>query len=169
MTLTLVACGTKDDTMEQPVPDSAPATQEASAPAQGPDGAPASTNTLNDVVPEGPVGTLQLTDGTTVELTELIKLGNYYLYISGKLNGRSSTVVSLTRFRDLQRWEAFIFKDKNTFTITTKQGKELVFMDARLYLGSGSSDTYSFYTINDRFDKVQIDVKKSDVATITLK
>lgn len=167
ITLTLVACGAKDDSMEQPVPEPAPATADASP--QAPNGKPVSTNALKDVVPEGPVGTLQLGNGDTVEIAELIKLDNYYIYITGKLNGRSSTVISLTRFRDLQRWEAFIFKDPNNFTITTKEGKSLDFAGANLYLGSGDGDTYSFYTLDDRYNKVLYEVKKSDVASIQIK
>lgn len=164
--LTLVACGTKNDAPEQPAPEAA-AVQEAASPAEAAQG-PTSTNGIKDVIPEGPVGTVRLTDGSTVELTKLIKLGNYHLYITGKLNGRSSTVVSLTRFSDVQRWESFVFQDPNNFTITTKTGKEMVFSEAQLYLGSGSSETYTFMTIDDRFNSVQTEIRKRDVAVIKI-
>ena len=167
LVLTLAACGTKDDSVEQPMPEAT--AEQPATPAQPTDSeVPKSTYTVKDEVPVGPVGVLQLADGSSIEITELIKLGEYYLYLTGKLNGRTSTVVSFTRFRDLKRWEAFIFKDAHNFIITTKAGKELIFMDARLYLGSDSADTYSFYTVDEDFNKVIATVKKSDVATIKL-
>ena len=164
--LTLAACSAKDTTTEEPVAETA-AVAETTPPAEAAQG-PTSTLTITDVVPDGPVGTVQLTNGSTVELTRLIKLGNYYLYITGKLNGRSSTVISLTRFSDIQRWESFVFKDPNTFTITTKTGKELAFTDARLYLGNGESKTYTFMTIDDRYNTVETTIPKAEVAIIKL-
>ena len=107
-----------------------------------------------------------MANGSTLELVGMIKLGGYYLYIDGDLNGRTSTVISYTRYQDVAKWEAFIFKDANNFIITTKEGKELIFMNARLFLGSDSNDTYSFYAYNDNYETVPVTVKKSDVATI---
>jgi len=174
LVLTLAACGTKDDSVESPMPD-ADTAEQAATPAQeqtpvqpSDDQGPKSTNTLKDEIPAGPVGTLQLANGSTMEITELIKLGKYYLYMSGKLNGRSSTVVSFTRFSDFKHFEAFIFKDQHNFIVTTKKGKELIFMDARIYMGSDSADTYSFYSVDENLDKKLVTVKKSDVATIKI-
>ncbi|BDQ37991.1 hypothetical protein SYK_23510 [Pseudodesulfovibrio nedwellii] len=170
LVLTLAACGTKDDSVESPMPD-AEAAEQTATPAPVPssnDQNLKSTNTLKDEIPDGPVGTLQLADGSTIVISELIKLDKYYLYMSGKLNGRSSTVVSFTRFTDFMKFEAFIFKDQHNFIVTTKKGKELIFMDARIYLGSDSADTYSFYTVDDNLDRQLVTVKKSNVATIKL-
>ena len=170
---TLFGCGFFDDSVEEPT---APAMvgetgEEAPAPVAGtkPDGPAASTNEVTDIVPEGPVATVQMANGSTIEVLSLAKLGKYYLYISGELNGRTSTVISYTRFQDVAKWDAFIFKDANNFIITTKEGKELVFMNARFFLGSDSYETYSFYAFNENYEKVLVEVKKSDVATIKFK
>ncbi|BDQ34321.1 hypothetical protein [Pseudodesulfovibrio portus] len=176
LALALGGCGFFDDSPEEPMePAVAQETgDEAAAPqadaseegASGTEAGLSSTNEVEDIVPEGPVATLQLANGSTIEVLGLAKLGKYYLYISGELNGRTSTVISYTRFQDVAKWDAFIFKDPNNFIITTKEGKELVFMNARLFLGSDSNDTYSFYAFNDNYEKALIVVKKSDVATI---
>lgn len=168
LVLTLAACSAKDEAVQQPVPDATPTEAAEPAPAEA-NGGPASTLAIKDVIPEGPVGTVQLTNGSTMELTELIKLGNYYVYISGKLNGRSSTVVSLTRFRDLQKWGSIVFKDPRTFVITTKKGKEWSFEDAALYLGTDKPDVYAFQTLNTRYDKITAEIPKNEVAVITFK
>ncbi|WP_319541394.1 hypothetical protein [uncultured Pseudodesulfovibrio sp.] len=174
LVLTLAACGTKDDSIESPMPDTetadqtAPAASDANQTQVSDTQEPKSTNTIKDVLPEGPVGTLQLANGSTMEISELIKLGKYYFYMSGKLNGRSPTIVSFTRFSDFQKFEAFIFKDEHNFIVTTKKGKELIFMDARIYMGSDSTDTYTFYSVDEYLDKKLVTVKKSDVATIKI-
>lgn len=170
LALSLTACGFFDDNVEEPAkPAVAGETteQEAAAPAAArPDGTIASTNTVKDIPPDGLVGTVQMANGSTLHIVDLVKLGNYYLYLSGELNGRTSTVISFTRFQDLKRWDAFIFKDQSNFVIITKEGKEMVFMNSRLFIGSDSNDTYAFYTFNDYSEKVLIEVKKSDVASI---
>lgn len=164
--LTLAACGTKNDAVEQPVADGAP--QQAAEPVAKTDGEPVSTHTIKETIPDGPVGTVQLTNGDKMQIAGLEKLGgDYWIYVSGKLNGRSSTVVSLTRFRDLMHWESIVFKDTHTFTITNQKGKEWSFENANLYLGSDKPDTYSFYTMDSNYDKVLFEVKKSDVANIS--
>lgn len=120
--------------------------------------------------PVGPFGEMRLADGTVVEILELQKFGSYYLYISGKLNGRSSTVISLTRLNDIRRWAGLAFKDQNTFTIITKQKKELHFTDAHLYLGSNSPTDYTFQTIDpDTYEKGVRAVKKTEVQGIRFK
>lgn len=173
LALTLAACSAKDEAAQQPVPDQARAEAAETATAEAaPDEAsatPTSTRTLRDEVPPGPVGTVQLTNGSTIELTELVKLGNYYVYISGKLNGRSSTLVSLTRFRDLQQWDSIVFSDPRTFVITTKKGKEWSFEDAALYLGTDKPGLYAFHTLNTRYDKILVEIPKDEVAIITFK
>ena len=169
---TLFGCGFFDDSVEEPTtPAVAGETGEEAAPAAGtqPEGPVTSTNEVADIVPEGPVGTVQMANGSTIEILGLAKLGKYYLYISGELNGRTSTVISYTRFQDVTKWDAFIFKDANNFIITTKEGKELIFMNARFFLGSDSYDTYSFYAFNDNYERVLVEVKKSEVATIKFK
>ncbi|WP_316898054.1 hypothetical protein [Pseudodesulfovibrio indicus] len=173
LVLTLVACSAKDEGVQQPVPEAPPAeapdTASAEAPPAKASNGPVSTNSVRDVVPEGAVGTVQLTNGTTMELTELIKLGDYYLYISGKLNGRSSTVVSLTRFRDLQKWSSIVFKDPRTFVVSNKKGKEWSFEDAALYLGTDKPGMYAFKTLNTRYDVVPVEIPKNEIAIITFR
>lgn len=173
LALTLVACSAKDDSVQQPVPDAPQAEASEGTPAEPPAGeassGPTSTHTVRDTTPEGPVGTVQLTNGNTMELTELIKLGDYYLYISGRLNGRSSTVVSLTRYRDLQKWDSIVFKDPRTFVITSKKGKEWAFEDSTLYLGTDKPGLYAFQTLNTRYDKVTVEIPKDQIAIITFK
>lgn len=168
LALTLTACGFFDDSVEEPMTAQNPeATQEevASEDMAQPE-IVASTNEVKDIPPEGLVGTLQLANGSTLEIVDLAKLGNYYVYVTGELNGRSSTVISFTRFQDMQQWEAIIFKDANNFIITTKDGKEFVFMNARLFIGSDSNQKFGFYTFNDNYEKVFIEVDKAEVATI---
>lgn len=171
----LAGCSYFDDSVEepmdsQPVAEESAAAEDATEPAE--EAAPApeqeeeATPKLKDTLPEGPMGVMQLKDGTRVEITELIKIKGYYMYVSGKLNGRSSTVVSFTRFRDLHNWGAITFKDQNTFNVTTKRGKELAFTNGRLYLGTDNPEHYAFITTNYNLDTVRIEVKKSEVALI---
>jgi hypothetical protein len=125
---------------------------------------------INDDLRLEPVGTMIMRDGTTYEIAELVKLDKYFIYIVGKLNGRSSTVISLTRLSDLQLWASIQFKDPKNFTIISKNKKELFFADARLYLGSDSATTYTFITTNpNNFQPVTIEVQKKNVQAITIK
>jgi len=168
ISLTLVACGTKENPAEQPATDagSAEAAQQKAAAPKPTNG---STTGTRDIAPTGIVGSVQLINGNKMELTKLIKLGTYYIYITGKLNGRASTVISLTRFQDLRKWESFVFTSPTEFTINTRAGKTLKFTDAHLYLGEGSLEAYKFITIDNRYNEVPAEVKKSDVANITIK
>ncbi|WP_272698803.1 hypothetical protein [Desulfovibrio sp. Fe33] len=163
LALALAACSSKDEAAQLPVPDEATAAESA-APA---DGQPISSITIKETIPDGPVGRMQLTNGSTLEIDGLEKMGNYWIYLTGKLNGRSSTVVSLTRFRDLMNWQSIVFKDPHNFTITNKRGKEWVFEDANLYLGTDKHDAYSFFVLDDRYDRTLTEVKKSEVANIS--
>ena len=165
LAMSLAACSAKDETAQQPVLDEAAAAQET--PVADADKSPSSTHTIQEEIPAGPVGQVRLKDGTTIKIEALQKLGDdYWIYVSGKLNGRSSTVVSLTRFRDLMNWPSISFKDQHTFTITNRQGKEWVFEDANLYLGDGKADSYAFFVLNDRYDKILTQVPKSEVVGI---
>jgi predicted small lipoprotein YifL len=165
LAMSLAACSAKDEAAQQPVADQAAAAPEAPA-AEAADPA-ASTHKIKEEIPAGPVGQVQLKDGTVLKIEALEKLGgDYWIYVTGKLNGRSSTVVSLTRFRDLMNWPSITFKDPHTFTITNKHGKEWVFQDANLYLGEGKAENYAFYVLDDRLDKVLTQVPKSEVINI---
>jgi uncharacterized lipoprotein len=168
LAMSLAACSAKDETAQKPVPDEAAAQSAASEPATSePAGTPSSTHTIQEEIPDGPIGQVQLRDGTTIKIEALQKLGDdYWIYVSGKLNGRSSTVVSLTRFNDLMNWPSIVFRDPHSFTITNRNGREWTFEDANLYLGEGKAGTYAFYVLNDRYDKVLTEVPKSDVVTI---
>lgn len=117
----------------------------------------------------GPFGSMELTDGTIIEMTELERFIKYYIYMKGKLDGRASTVVSLTRLSDLRRWKKIFFKDQHTFIVTTRQDKELVFTDANIYLGNTTWDTFKFITINTvDYNEEPIIVKKATVRSITI-
>ncbi len=122
---------------------------------QTPDGTVEETETevVEEIVTDpdfmvGPFGSLMLMDGTTYEIAELEKISKYYVYITGKLNGRSSTVISLTRLKDLRHWNQIGFHDPSNFKIFTNEGKELIFTDARIYFGSPSSDSFTFIINN---------------------
>jgi hypothetical protein len=161
----LAACSAKDEAVQQPVPDEAAAAPEA--PAADAAKTRASTHTIKEEIPDGPVGQVMLKDGTTLKIEALQKLGgDYWIYVSGKLNGRTSTVVSLTRFHDLMNWRSIAFKDTHSFTITTSHGKEWAFEDANLYLGDGEANEYTFFVLNDRYDKVLTRVPKNEVVSI---
>lgn len=166
--LTLAACAGKED-----VPVDGAATEDAQSEEAAAEAAPADEDkpvagVAKEEVAAGPVGNIQLKDGSVIEIAEFKKLGKYYLYISGKLNGRSSTVISFTRLRDVQRWAMFEFKDPYNFIISTKQGKALRFLDSRIYIGSKSHETYSFYITNALFEKELLKVKKADVVSISI-
>lgn len=122
---------------------------------------------LKDIVPSGPLAAVRLRDGTQYEIIQFEKLGKYYLYITGKLNGRSSTVICLTRFQDLQKWDSITFQDQYNFTIATRNEKSLRFLNSRMYMGSSSHDTFTFYVPNG-MDNQRIEVKKRDVEAIMI-
>ncbi|MFH1913245.1 MAG: hypothetical protein ABIK45_03080 [Pseudomonadota bacterium] len=116
-----------------------------------------------------PLGTMTLRDGTVLEIMDFVKLGKFYIYLSGKLNGRSSTVVSFTRLSDLQMWASIAFKDQNALTVMDKNRKEMFFTDARLYLGSDSPNTYTFVTLNrNNYQPETAVVYKRDVVSIVI-
>lgn len=116
-----------------------------------------------------PLGTMTLRDGSVLEIMEFVKLGKFYIYLSGKLNGRSSTVVSFTRLSDLQLWASISFRDQHTLTVVDRGRKEMFFTDARLYLGSDSPNTYTFVTLNrNNYQPETAVVYKKDVVSITL-
>jgi hypothetical protein len=126
------------------------------------------------VMPEeehvGPFGEIRLKDGTVKEVLNLKRFGKYYIYISGKLNGRSPMVVSLTRLSDLRRWTGIAFKDANTFTVVTKTEKELNFTDGHVYLGSDSTTDYTFFSTDpSSYMEKEMSVKKSDVQLLLIK
>ncbi|WP_207263776.1 hypothetical protein [Desulfovibrio sp. Huiquan2017] len=159
----LAACSAKDEAAQQPVPDQPAAQADPAAP-----GTPAaSSRTIKEDIPAGPVGQVQLKNGTTLIIDSLEKLGgDYWVYVSGKLNGRSSTVVSLTRFRDLMGWKSVVFNDPHTFTITTRHGKEWAFEEANFYLGSDKAGIYAFHVLDDRYTPVLTEVPKDAVVNI---
>ncbi|QGY39459.1 hypothetical protein GM415_04760 [Pseudodesulfovibrio cashew] len=162
--LLLAACAGKEDVPADPAAENATAESGEAAPDSAAD-----ANAIVENITIGPVGDLQLADGNAMEITKLNKIGKYYIYISGKLNGRSSTVVSLTRLDDLQHWKKIIFQDQHTFTIVNSEDRELHFSDSRVYLGSDSADTYSFITTPaGSFQEEPATVKKKDVKVINI-
>ena len=166
--LTLAACAGKEEVPVDGAAADAAQTEEATAEAASDEEDKPVAGVAKEEISAGPVGNVRLKDGSVIEISEFKKLGKYYLYISGKLNGRSSTVISLTRLRDVQRWAMFEFKDPYNFIITTKHGKSLRFLDSRIYIGSKSHDSYSFYITNSLFEKELIKVKKTDVESISI-
>jgi len=174
--LTLTACAGKDDA---PIDDAAaenPASEDAvpaeTAPAeqaQTDETAAKKKSIAEEEAQIGPIGNIRLADGSALELTKFEKIGKYYIYISGKLNGRSSTVVSFTRLSDLKHFASIRFKDQHTFTIITKGEKELHFADSRVYIGSDSPTTYTFHTTRpDSYKTELIEVNKADVKEIII-
>lgn len=142
-----------------PAPDQAATGETAPAPAEA-------------VKPEesGPVGELHLNDGNIYELLALPRFGKFYLYLSGKLNGRTTTVISPTRMSDVKRWAGISFDGDNAITIVTTARKELQFTDAHLYIGSTSPDTFTFLVTDPgTYDQVLKTVNKTDVKVIVFK
>ena len=99
--LTLTACGGKEDA---PVDPTGEATTEETAGEEASGDVTsvekmdaeetAATEAAAETEPETPdlppesIGEVQLFDGTSIELRGFKKLGKYYIYIAGKLNGR---------------------------------------------------------------------------------
>ncbi len=175
LALSLAACAGKEDA---PVNSGDEATQtDESAQAEAAAGAEAAASeaeaeddTVLDIkLPDDPVGEVRMKDGTVYELTKLIPIGKYYIYIAGKFNGRSSTVVSLTRMSDIYKWKSIQFKDPHTFAILSQKDEQLTFMDARIYLGNDSADTFTFLTVKDAsYETEPVTVHKADVAFINI-
>ncbi len=178
--LTLTACAGKDNmTPEEAAQIEAAETEGAEAAEAAEDGAAADTGddaaaspeaTLADDFQLDPIGEVKMRDGTSYALARLEKLGPYFIYIAGKLNGRSSTVISLTRMSDLRRWPGIAFQTPNDFSIVTKEEKQLDFKDSRIYIGSSSHDTFTFWAMNpETYQEEKITVKKADVGAIAFK
>ncbi|MDC0336467.1 hypothetical protein OAN24_06210 [Pseudodesulfovibrio sp.] len=175
--LALTACGGKEDVSTDPNGEAAAsettadeAGEESSEAAAGEEAPAEETASIAPDIILEPIGEIHLFDGTVLELTTFEKIGKYYIYIAGKLNGRSSTVLSLTRLDDLQNFAGIGFKDQHNFTIVTKAEKELHFEGSRVYIGSDSPDTYTFFTTDpDTFQMEKVDVKKKDVKLIVIK
>jgi hypothetical protein len=127
------------------------------------------TSVISDNLRLEPLGAVTLRNGTVYEIMDFKKLGKYFIYIAGKLNGRSSTIISLTRLSDLQNWSTIAFKDPYNFTIVDKKKKELFFAESRLYLGTDSPATYTFISVNpNNFQPEVIEVNKKDVKSIVI-
>ncbi|QJB55970.1 hypothetical protein [Pseudodesulfovibrio sp. zrk46] len=165
--VTLTACGGKEDVSTDPAGETANAEQTANA--EEGEAAPATEEkSVMDYLPPDPIGEVHMSDGRVLELSGVKPIGgHYYLYITGKLNGRSSTVLSFTRTEDLQYWKGISFNGPHSFVILTNQDKQLVFEDARIYIGSDSPDTFTFTTLDSTgFGTEAITVNKSDVKVI---
>lgn len=176
--LTLAACAGKEDmTPEEAAQIEAAEAEgaEAGEAAQADAAADADSQealpeaTLDENLQLDPIGEMKLKDGTTLNIFRLEKLDKYYIYIVGKLNGRSSTVISLTRVRDIRRWQGIQFADPGTFVIFGKDDNKLNFSDSRLYLGTDSNEIYRFWTMADNYQEQLVEVRKADVAQIAFK
>lgn len=127
------------------------------------------TSVIDENLRLEPLGAVTLRNGTVYEIMDFKMLGKYFIYIAGKLNGRSSTIISLTRLTDLQNWSSISFKDPRTFTIVDRNKKELFFAESRLYLGTDSPTTYTFISVNpNNFQPEIIEVNKKDVKSIVI-
>lgn len=156
--LCLTACGGKNT-----APDADNATAQNATVAEG--------EGLGDLmlnIQLEPIGVFILKDGTTIPVLEFEKIGKYYIYIDGKLDGRASTVISLTRQDDMIHWAGIAFHDPTNFLIVTRKEKQLEFSDARIFIGSDSYETFRFITSGENYTSKPIEVKKEDVATIKL-
>jgi len=118
-----------------------------------------------------PVGTIVLKDGTAIELTSFKPMGIYYIHITGKLNGRSSTLIQLTRVDDMRNgWRGISFETPDTFTIRTQNNKEFKFTDARIFIGGDSEDSFSFMSTRiGSTEPEEMTVPKSEVNLIVFK
>lgn len=163
----LTGCAGKEDVPADPA---AGGDEQAAQVAEGEEGSPAASkdvSVVDDVIKSDPVGTIELVDGTVYELTEVEKIDRYYIYISGKLNGRSSTVISLTRLDDLIKWKAIVFKDPHTFAIVGRQGKKIYFADSDIYFGSDDYHSISFQTtLPGKYTTQLMTVDKRDLKAI---
>lgn len=171
--LTLTACGGKEDVPTDPAGETA-ATEEAVAEPAAEEAAPVSdaaeeTSLVDADILADPLGEVHMVDGTVLELTKLKRIGKYYMYIVGKLNGRSSTVISFTRLDDIRYWKGMSFTDPYNFVIVTGRDKELRFEDSRIYIGSDSHDTFTFYTLDASGYDIELKtVNKKDVKLIAI-
>lgn len=116
-----------------------------------------------------PIGTVVFRDGSTLELASLNKMDEFYIHITGKLNGRASTLIQLTRVDDLRAWKGITFEDQRTFTIVTRANKEFRFTDGNMYIGNGSDASYTFMTSTPgSLAQEEISVPKSEVKLINI-
>ena len=164
--LTLAACGGKEDVPTDPAGETATTEQAA----DGEETATENTDvSIVDALPDDPVGEIVLKDDRVLELSKLEKIGkHFYLYINGKLNGRSSTVISFTRLDDLQHWKGISFADKNNFMVVTGQDKQLKFLESSIYIGNDSPDTFTFHTLKEgTYSTELVTIQKNDVKRIS--
>ena len=177
LTLSLTGCAAKEDA----IPDADATDASAAAETTPPEAAAETAAETADVAEEpepivdreerifGPVVNLHLDNGDVIEATDLRRLGSYYIYLVGKFNGRSSTVVSYTRLADLRKWAAIVFTGPKTLTVVTRDEKELQFTDADVYLGSDSNETFTIYALNPMtIENEPRDVEKSRVKAIEI-
>lgn len=145
--LLLAGCGAKNtETAEQPADKPAATAKQA-------------------IKPE-PVGTVVLTDGSTVELTEFKQGDPVLIHISGKLNGRTSTLIRMTREDDIRTWKGITFESPDTFTIVTRSNKEFPFANSSIYIGGKSEDVISFITKVPGESAKEVSVPKSSIKLI---
>jgi len=146
----LVGCGTKNaEVVEKPVPQ----TEDI---------------VVDEVIGFDPVGTIVLLDGSTVELTKFKKLGAFLFHISGKLNGRSSTLIQFTRRDDLHTLKGISFENPTTITIHSRKNKEFRITDARVFIGSESEETFTFLKAKvGSLETEEITLPKSEVKLIS--
>lgn len=114
-----------------------------------------------------PIGTVVLRDGSTMELTSFKKTAPHYLRITGKLNGRSSTLIQMTRVDDIRGWKGISFENPATFTIRTQEGKEHPFTDGQVFVGGESEESFTFMSIaSGSSEEKESVVPKSEVKLI---
>lgn len=175
--LTLAACGGKEDVPTDPAGETATTEEQAAAgdEAATQDETTDAASTDNgdvsvvDALPDDPIGEVVLQNDRVLELTKLEKIGgHYYMYIKGKLNGRSSTVISFTRVDDIRYWKGISFAGPNNFMIVTGKDKQLKFLDSFIYIGNDTPDTFTFHTLKEgSFSTEIVTIPKKDVKRIT--
>lgn len=133
--------------------------------AEAPEAAPAAVEA--EVAQEAdPVGTVVFTDGSTLEFTEFKQDDPVYLHISGKLNGRTSTLIQMTRVDDIRTWKGITFESPDTFSVVYRNNKEFRFTDATLTIG-GEGDTISFMNKEPGEDLKEVSVPKGNIKLIS--
>lgn len=146
--LLVTGCGSKNtDTAE--APEATPAAVEA------------------EIMQEAePVGTVVFIDGSTLELTSFKQDDPIYLYITGKMNGRTSTLIQMTRVDDIRAWKGITLESPDTFSIVTRNNKEFRFTDATLTIG-GEGDVITFMNKEAGAELKEVSVPKANIKLIS--
>lgn len=134
-------------------------------PAEAPATAASATET-ESVKPALPVGTVVFADGSTLELTSFLQGDPILLRITGKLSGRTPTLIQMTRVDDLRSWRGITFESPDTFSVSYRNNKEFRFTDATLTIG-GEGDVITFMNKEVGEELKEVSVPKANIKLIS--